>query len=241
VTLGNVTNKCVPNICVAHHFPRMAWEWNPSLFPIHVYYFQLWEDNYKKQFYEICENFLVPMYVIIYKQNPIRISTESMQAIKEIWDWYIGKQYAYIRIYGSTGAPHRLPKYILEKLLIREIAYQTMEVGITTILSTNSKRYWLISLITIGEQTLTSLPHSKKDVESLKELLWSVEKPRKYDPKGIVEIHLKYVGLVHPILHEEKPQECIFKGTVSFEESLFKIRYEHEKETILLLEEYKQR
>jgi hypothetical protein len=45
-------------ICATIHFPRMGWEWNPSLFPIHVYCFQLWEDSYKKHLYEICEHFL---------------------------------------------------------------------------------------------------------------------------------------------------------------------------------------
>jgi len=46
------------------------------------------------------------------------------------------------------------------------------------------------------------------------------ENPRDYDPKKIVEIHLKSIGLLHSIQHEEIPQEDIFKGTKSFEEAL---------------------
>jgi hypothetical protein len=49
------------------HFLGMGWEWNPSLFPIHIYYFQLWDDSYKEHFYEICEHFLLPLYTLIYK------------------------------------------------------------------------------------------------------------------------------------------------------------------------------
>jgi hypothetical protein len=56
-----------------------------------------------------------------------------------------------------------------------------------------------------------------------------VGKPRKYHPKGIVENHLKYVELVRTIQHEEEPQEDVFKGTMSFEEALLKIRDEEEK------------
>jgi hypothetical protein len=41
--------------------------------------------------------------------------------------------------------------------------------------------------------------------------------------------HLKYVGLVHPIQHEEKPQEYICKGTMSYEEFLLKIKEKRKK------------
>jgi len=54
-----------------------------------------------------------------------------MYDIKEIRDWYIGKHYSYITIYGSIGSPHLLPKYIPKKLLIREITYQMVEDGVT--------------------------------------------------------------------------------------------------------------
>jgi hypothetical protein len=60
-----------------------------------------------------------------------------MQAIKDIGDWYIGRCYTYIRIYGCASAPHLLPKYIPNKLMIREIAYQTVDVGITSLLASN--------------------------------------------------------------------------------------------------------
>jgi hypothetical protein len=91
-----------------------------------------------------------------------------MQDIKEIGDWYIMKHYAYIRIYVNTCPPHLLPKYIPEKLLIREITYQTVEVRVTTMLSTNSKRYRPRLPIIVGKYNLTNVPHAKKEEESMK-------------------------------------------------------------------------
>jgi hypothetical protein len=41
------------------------------------------------------------------------------------------KYYTYVRIFGATGPPHLLPKYVPDKLLVREIAYQTIEKGAT--------------------------------------------------------------------------------------------------------------
>jgi hypothetical protein len=50
------------------------------------------------------------------------------------------KYYTYIWIYGATGAPHLLPKYVPDKLLAREIAYQTIEKGATAYLSEKNKK-----------------------------------------------------------------------------------------------------
>jgi hypothetical protein len=80
-----------------------------------------------------------------------------------------------------------------------------LKARITTVLSTNSKRYWPRFPIIVQTHTLTNFPHAKKEAKSLKESLFSMEKPSKYDPKGIIESHMKSIGLVHSIQHEEKP------------------------------------
>jgi hypothetical protein len=77
-----------------------------------------------------------------------------------------------------------------------------VEVIFTDVLSTNSKRYYPTFPITIEIRTLINLSHGRKEAKALKELILSMKKPRQYDPKGIVESHMKYVGLVHPIQHE---------------------------------------
>jgi hypothetical protein len=60
-----------------------------------------------------------------------------MQAVKDISDWFIGKYYTYVKIYDCASAPHLLPKYIPDKLIVREIAYQMMEAGINAFLDFN--------------------------------------------------------------------------------------------------------
>jgi hypothetical protein len=65
-----------------------------------------------------------------------------MVRMKDVADWYLGKYYTYIRVYGNTRAPHLLPCYVPDKLLIREIAFQTMGTGITSLLLGSSKKLW---------------------------------------------------------------------------------------------------
>jgi hypothetical protein len=62
-------------ICVAHHFLGMDWEWNPIFSQLMFIVSNYGRNTIKKHMYETCEHFLVPLYVIIYKQNPLRIST----------------------------------------------------------------------------------------------------------------------------------------------------------------------
>jgi hypothetical protein len=52
------------------------------------------------------------------------------------------------------GAPHLLPKYVPDKLLAREVAYQTVEKGATTYLSEKNKIYWPIFPVHIGSYSL---------------------------------------------------------------------------------------
>jgi hypothetical protein len=60
--------------------------------------------------------------------------------MKNIAYWYLGKYYTYIRVYKSSGAPHLLPYYVPDRLLIREIAYHTMGTGINSLLLGSSKK-----------------------------------------------------------------------------------------------------
>jgi hypothetical protein len=73
---------------------------------------QIWDVNYKKHIYDICDYFLAPLHTIIFGYTPYRISKESMATLKDIADWYMGKYYTYIRVYGNSEAPHILPKYV---------------------------------------------------------------------------------------------------------------------------------
>jgi hypothetical protein len=227
-------------ICSAtNHFIGMGWDWNPTIFPIHVYYFQLWEDSYRRNFYDICEYFLVPLYVMIYKQKPLRISTKAMKYIKDIGDWYIGRYFTYIRVYGCASATHLLPRYIPDKLMIREISYQTVDARIMKLLASNSKRYWPKFPIIVGTHTLLNVSCAKKEEKYIKVFILCMGKDGQHDPKGTIQSHLKLVWLVSPNQHQLDPEEEIFRGYLSFEEVLLRIRNEVGKEAIKLLEETK--
>ena len=84
----------------------------------------------KKIFYDICSYFMIPLQLILKNQLALRFTQEAINTLKELSDWFIDEEFSYIRIYGYEGAPYILPRYVLDRLSLREIAYQTISVAI---------------------------------------------------------------------------------------------------------------
>jgi hypothetical protein len=57
---------------------------------------------------------------------------KALAIIRNIGDWYLMEHGTYIRIYGATKAPHLLPRFVLDKLVLQEVSYQTMIHGVRT-------------------------------------------------------------------------------------------------------------
>jgi hypothetical protein len=83
---------------------------------------------------------MFPLHNLLFNQPAPRFTKEDINAIKEIGDWYIDEDFSYIRIFGCVATPHLLPRYVPNKLVLREITYQTMSKGITRALIQNSKK-----------------------------------------------------------------------------------------------------
>jgi hypothetical protein len=96
------------------------------------------------------------------------------------------KHYTYIKIFRCVDAPHLFPKYVPDKVIMRQISYQTMEVGITTFLSSNSRRFCQNFPIKVGKFTLINVPHAKKEEVSLKEFCLCIGILICDGPRGIV-------------------------------------------------------
>jgi hypothetical protein len=112
------------------------------------------------------------------------------------------KYYTYIWIYRGTRAPHLLPKYVPDKLLSREVAYQTVEKGATTYLSEKNKRYWPIFPIQIGSYSLKTRSKLKRKQKHSRSCASISEEPKSHDPRNVVYEHMKAVRLAPQIMHE---------------------------------------
>jgi len=113
-------------ICFSSKFPIMGWKWTVrNQLPIHTYHKVMWESNFQPHFFNICHGVMLPIHKRLYKWDTAKLSQEDKVDILLVVKWFGEETFTYIRVFGSISSPHILPYYVPDKLMAREIAYQT--------------------------------------------------------------------------------------------------------------------
>ena len=73
----------------------------------------------------------------------------------------------YIKILGSTKAPHWLPHFEPDTLLLQEIAYQTYVNGVAASLHKTTKGPWTPFPLSMGVHKIENLKWAKEEVGTL--------------------------------------------------------------------------
>jgi hypothetical protein len=68
-------------------------------------------------------------------------------------NWFIEKNVFYIRVFGCSIPPHALPQFLPNRLVCREVAYQTVVGGISKELKATQKKVWPTFPIQVGMLT----------------------------------------------------------------------------------------
>ena len=113
-------------ICARNVFSRMNLCWHTLELPIHVYFGILGEKRYKKSYSLICDQFITCIYFLLFKKECPRLSDAAKGVVSKSGHWYLDERETYIRVFDTTGAPHLLPIYVPDRLVLGEIWYQTI-------------------------------------------------------------------------------------------------------------------
>ena len=104
---------------------------------------------------------MAPLHTSLFSQELPRNSTVGRRALQGIGDWYIKKYHSYIQIYSLNNTPDMFPKFVPNRLMLKEIAYQTGSKGIANSLAMGSKRIWPTFPINVGRYFLQNVGHDK--------------------------------------------------------------------------------
>ena len=129
-------------MCASWEIPTMGWKWDPSQPSIHVYWKIVWENKYKDDYERICNGLFTHIHQVLFGEEAQCISLEGQTLVQKYGSWYMTPDGVYLRMIGSTKAPHCLPHFIPNKLLLQEIAYQTHINGVSTSLIKARKGAW---------------------------------------------------------------------------------------------------
>jgi hypothetical protein len=106
--------------------------------------------------------------------------------------------------------PTLLLECLPDRMVIREIAHQIVDKGITSFLSIHEKNTWPRFPIKVGIFSLLNDPHTRKEATTLKEPSLCTRINRRHDPRGIIEEHIKVVGLAPSYNHDTSTIDVIF-------------------------------
>jgi hypothetical protein len=73
--------------------------------------------------------------------------------------------------------------------MAREVAYQTMKIGVATFPLLVKKRSWSGFPIRLGKSRLLNPTHARKEVLALKELILCTGVAKNHDPKRVLYNH----------------------------------------------------
>ena len=78
----------------------------------------LWENEYNEDYERICNDLFSTIYWILFGEEAPCLSPEGQRIVKEYGDWYMKPAGVYIRISRITKAPHWLPHFVPDTLLL---------------------------------------------------------------------------------------------------------------------------
>jgi hypothetical protein len=65
-----------------------------------------------------------------------------MGNLGKLADWFIEEKFSYIFVFGCSVPPHALPRFLPDRLVCKEVAYQIVTGGINKELKAAQKKVW---------------------------------------------------------------------------------------------------
>ncbi len=127
-------------------------------------------------------------------------------------------------MFGSTVPPHVLPLYIRDKLLAREIAYQTCsEDGLTKDLKEKKKAIWPQFPVACGAFSLFDVGHTFTEVENVTFLQLFKFPSRPFDPSNVAQDFTTNVK-IKVFVRKKDLFDDLFQSRSSLQEILWEAR-----------------
>jgi hypothetical protein len=145
-----------------------------------------------------------------------------MEVVSEIDDWFVRENETYIRIYGSTKPPPIVPKFVLDKLVLQEVAYHTLVHGFGASISKYKKLAWPPLPFYLGSYNFKNSKEAHAEAEALETFHFREGIFHRYDPQKVVNQHCKLCKRKWPCEYETWRDEEIYKRAHNYDEVILR-------------------
>ena len=124
-------------------FPSLKFHWDKDRAPVYAAYKLFWAHKYYSYYKEICENFIMPLYTLIFLFKCNCMSEGALKVVQEYRSYYLKEEGLYLRMYGSSRAPSLLPRYATDYVLHKKAIRQLYIDGVGNFLLNRKRKYIL--------------------------------------------------------------------------------------------------
>jgi hypothetical protein len=123
------------------------------------------------------------------------VTDKDITIIRRIGDCYLMEHHTYIRIYGAMKPTHLLPRFVPDKLVLQEVAYQTIMHGVRGMLYRLKKAIWSPFPLCIGNYFFENTKQAHTKVDILFSYHFGEERFKRHDHENIVKENLYIMRL----------------------------------------------
>jgi len=93
-------------LCVDNSFLAINWTWTPRDLAVHIYCKLLYECNHRGVMEKLTDHFLIPLYKLIFEEEPPCMSCGKMEAVSEITDWFASPDGNFLKVFHGQKPSH---------------------------------------------------------------------------------------------------------------------------------------
>ena len=108
-------------ILCTQSFPYLKCQWDKDKSPVYDSYQLLWEHKYFSHYKNICEDFIMPLYTLIFLVECNCMSKEALNIVQDNGHYYLTKEGFYLRMFGGSRAPSLWSKYATDYVIHKEV------------------------------------------------------------------------------------------------------------------------
>jgi hypothetical protein len=205
-------------MCARNIFTDMNMSWHVIEISVHICFSVLWENMSKRSYSLICNEFIMQIYFILFKKEFSRLSVAAKKMISKVGHSYLDESDTYIRVFGATRAPHRLPAHVLDPLVVGEIFYQTILQGYNATLVKDKKRAFIPYGFHVGFYMVKDTSQAKQEGLSQLEFIFQIGRLHKNDPKDLLLQHASQVSSCWSYAHDKFEDEVFTKNAQDWDE-----------------------